>query len=182
MSEMSRHAEFDSAQSPAAGCVDGPAAGSGGAAPGSDNVRRPIGVVRDVAGGTTHIVLDPQRLQECLGDADPAIAMSGQVASQIKIRVGSSWLLGVVRTMRQATQDEDHGGIVVEVDFMGEGDTERLTGNIYGFRRGVTRYPMPGALAHVATSADLRQIYASDGRANISIGTVHPTRDIRAGL
>ena len=81
MSEMSRHAEFDSAQSPAAGCVDGPAAGSGGAAPGSDNVRRPIGVVRDVAGGTTHIVLDPQRLQECLGDADPAIAMSGQVAS-----------------------------------------------------------------------------------------------------
>jgi hypothetical protein len=28
----------------------------------------------------------------------------------------------------------------------------------------VTRYPVPGALVYPATSADLRQIYASDGR------------------
>jgi len=189
MSEMSRHAAFDPARSEA---VTGP-----GQAPRDDrqancdptgnpvsldNARRPIGVVRDVAGGTTIVVFDPERLHECLSDADPAIAMSGQVSSQIKIRVGNTWLLGVVRTLRQATTAEEHGGVVAEVDFMGEGDTERLTGNIYGFRRGVTRYPMPGALAHVATRADLAQIYASDGRPNISIGTVHPTKDIRAGI
>jgi hypothetical protein len=171
---MSRHDVFQSAP--------GSAAQVDGAAISLDNAHRPIGVVRDVSGGTALVVLDPERLQQCLGDADAAIAMSGQVASQIKIRVGTTWLLGVVRTMRQATHSEEHGGIVAEVDFLGEGDTERLTGNIYGFRRGVTRYPMPGALAHVATSADLRQIYASDGRASIGIGTVHPTRDIRAGL
>ncbi|WP_082701726.1 helicase HerA domain-containing protein [Novosphingobium sp. FSW06-99] len=186
---MSRHAAFDPARSEA---VTGPGQSSRddrqancdptGNPVSLDNARRPIGVVRDVAGGTTIVVFDPERLHECLSDADPAIAMSGQVSSQIKIRVGNTWLLGVVRTLRQATTAEEHGGVVAEVDFMGEGDTERLTGNIYGFRRGVTRYPMPGALAHVATRADLAQIYASDGRPNISIGTVHPTKDIRAGI
>lgn len=186
MSEMSRHAVFESANAAAAGGPVQPGGAEHSALDekqvSRDNAHRPIGVVRDVSGGTAMIVLDPERLHECLSDADPAIAMSGQVSSQIKIRVGTAWLLGVVRTLRQARTEEEHGGVVAEVDFMGEGDTERLTGNIYAFRRGVTRYPMPGALAHVATRADLRQIYASDGRAAIGIGTVHPTKDIRAGI
>ena len=185
MSDMNRHVAFDAAQTAAVGSPDQPGAAARAAEAeqlSRENAHRPIGVVRDVAGGTTIVVFDPERLSECLYDADPTIAMSGQVSSQVKIRVGNSWLLGVVRTLRQATCDEQHGGVVAEVDFLGEGDTERLTGNIYAFRRGVTHYPMPGALAHVATSADLRQIYASDGRANIGIGTVHPTKDIRAGL
>jgi uncharacterized protein len=46
----------------------------------------------------------------------------------------------------------------------------------------VTRYPIPGALIYPATSNDLRQIYASDGRSIIQVGTVFPTKDIRAGL
>jgi hypothetical protein len=186
MSEMSRHAVFESATASAVGSQNQPGVADNAALDDKqvslDNARRPIGVVRDVAGGTAIVVFDPERLQECLADSDPAIAMSGQVSSQIKIRVGNTWLLGVVRTLRQARTEEEHGGVVAEVDFMGEGETERLTGNIYGFRRGVTRYPMPGALAHVATRADLRQIYASDGRAAIGIGTVHPTKDIRAGI
>src|SRR3546814_20620569 len=33
-----------------------------------------------------------------------------------------------------------------------------------------------------ASTADLKQIYAADDRANIEIGTVYPTRDIRAAL
>lgn len=147
-----------------------------------DNARNPIGMVRDVAGGTCTVVFDPDRLNDCLADPDPAIALSGQVGSQIKIRVGHAWLLGVVRTMRQAHHAEQHGGIVAEVDFLGEGEEQRLTGMIHAFRRGVTRYPMPGAMAHVATREDLRQIFAGDGRASIAVGMVHPTRDIRAGL
>jgi uncharacterized protein len=179
MSDMSRHSAFEPAplaQSPSA-TMSFPAD-----AISQDNAQRPIGVVRDISGGTCTVVFDPQRLDECGVDPDPSIAMSGQVASQIKIRVGQTWLLGVVRTLRHAHADESHGGVVAVVDFLGEGDTEKLTGNIHGFRRGVTRYPMPGAMAHAATRADLRQIYATDGRANIGIGTVHPTRDIRAGL
>ena len=32
------------------------------------------------------------------------------------------------------------------------------------------------------SSADLKQIYAADGRANTEIGTVFPTKDIRGAL
>ena len=32
----------------------------------------------------------------------------------------------------------------VAIDYLGEGDEERLTGKVYNFRRGITRYPAPG--------------------------------------
>lgn len=150
------------------------------APPVSDNGHRPLGFVREIAGSSSAIALDLARLDECSDDLDPSVALSGKVGSQIKIRVGNAWLLASVRNQRQDSSVE--GGIVAQIDFLGEGEEERLTGRIYGFRRGVTRFPVPGALVYPATSADLRQIYASDGRTNISIGTVFPTRDIRAGL
>jgi hypothetical protein len=153
---------------------------SAGQNAGIDNARDPIGVVLEIAGSGSNIALDLQRLQECAGDDDPSIALAGQVGSQIKIRVGNAWLLASVRTQRQDSKTP--GGILAAIDFLGEGDEERLTGRIHGFRRGVTRYPIPGALIYPATSNDLKQIYASDGRANVQIGTVFPTRDIRAGL
>ncbi len=150
------------------------------AAPAIDNAREPIGIVLEIAGSSSQIALDLTRLQECSADVDPSISLAGQVGSQVKIRVGKSWLLASVRTQRQDSKTP--GGIVANIDFLGEGDEERLTGRIHSFRRGVTRYPIPGALIYPATSNDLRQIYASDGRSSIQIGTVYPTRDIRAGL
>ena len=144
-----------------------------------DNTADPIGVILDIAGSSSMIALDPQRLQECIDDDDPSVALSGQVGSQIKIRVGRGWLLASVRTQRQ---DSKGGGILANIDFLGEGEEEKLTGRIHAFRRGVTRYPIPGALVYPASTSDLRQIYASDGRASIQVGTVFPTRDITAGL
>ena len=85
--------------------------------------------------------------------------------------------------MRSQKQDANTpGGVLAVVDFLGEGDEERLTGRLHSFQRGVTRYPVPGALVFPATTADLRQIYASDGRSLIQVGKVYPTNDIRAGL
>ncbi len=139
-----------------------------------------IGSVIEIAGSGSQVALKLDRLIECSADADPSISLAGQVGSQIKIRVGSSWLLASVRNQRQDVTVP--GGIVANIDFLGEGDEERLTGRIYNFRRGVTRYPIPGAEVFPASSNDLRQIYASDGRSNIQIGTVFPTRDIRAAL
>ena len=146
-----------------------------------DNATQPIGVVLEIAGSGSQIALDLQRLTECAQDSDPSIALAGQVGSQIKIRVGGGWLLASVRNQRQDRRSKD-GSIVANIDFLGEGDEEKLTGKIHGFRRGVTRYPIPGALIYPATNADLRQIYASDGRSSIQIGTVYPTSDIRAGI
>jgi DNA helicase HerA-like ATPase len=162
------------------------AGGQAGAAPASsgdtgfDNSRSPIGIVLEVSGSGSQVAFDMQRITECMEDPDPSIALAGQVGSQIKIRVGDAWLLANVRDQRKDRRNE--GGIIAHMDFLGEGQEEKLTGRIHGFRRGVTRYPVPGAMVYPATTKDLEQIYASDGRANITIGKVFPTKDIRAGL
>jgi len=145
-----------------------------------DNAREPIGIVLEIAGSGSTIAVDMQRLTECSGDQDPSVSMAGQVGSQVKIQAGNGWLLANVRNQKQ--DNRTPGGIQAVVDFLGEGKEERLTGRIHSFRRGVTRYPVPGALIYPATSQDLRQIYASDGRASVQIGKVYPTKDIRAGL
>lgn len=145
-----------------------------------DNARLPIGVVLEISGSGSQIALDLQRLNECMRDADPSIALAGQVGSQIKIRVGDAWLLANVRDQRKDRRTD--GGILANIDFLGEGGEEKLTGRINGFKRGVTRYPIPGGMVYPATTRDLEQIYASDGRASITIGKVFPTKDIRAGL
>ena len=147
----------------------------------AENAAQPIGVVLEIAGSASQIALDLQRMTECMEDHDPSIALAGQVGSQVKIRTNDGWLLASVRNQRQDRRG-DGGNIVAAIDFVGEGSEERLTGRIHSFRRGVTRYPIPGALVYPATTEDLRQIYASDGRSSIQIGTVYPTTDIRAGL
>ena len=147
----------------------------------ADLARQPIGVVLDVAGSGSQVALDLERLNECMDHDDPSIALAGQVGSQIKIRTRDGWLLASVRNQKQDRRGAGNS-VVANIDFMGEGMEERLTGKIHSFRRGVTRYPIPGALVYPATTEDLRQIYSSDGRSAIQIGTVYPTSDIRAGM
>jgi len=146
----------------------------------SECAKLPLGVVLEIAGSGSQIALDPERLNECMEDDDPSVMLAGQVGSQIKIRVGNTWLLASVRTQRKDRRA--NGGILADIDFLGEGIEEKLTGVMRGFRRGVTRYPIPGAMVYPATTEDLKQVYASDGRANIQVGTVFPTKDIRAGI
>lgn len=170
---------------PGSGAASGAAPGTtfGAAGPGTRerNATAPIGVVLEIAGSASHIALDPERLHECGEDSDPSIALAGQVGSQVKIRVGKGWLLANVRTQKKDGR-ANQTGIICGIDFLGEGEEERLTGRIHSFRRGVTRYPIPGSYIYPATNEDLRQIYASDSSAAIRIGTVFPTLDIGAGL
>ena len=142
--------------------------------------QEPIGVVLEISGSGSRIAFDLERLNEIAADRDPSVALSGQVSSQVKIRVGNGWLLASVRNQKQDAKMS--GAVLSDVDFLGEGQEERLTGRIMAFRRGVTFYPIPGTLVYPATSDDLRQIYASDGRSSIQVGNVYPTKDIRAGL
>jgi uncharacterized protein len=139
-----------------------------------------IGRVIEIAGSLSKITLFADVLNTVQGNIDPCLAMSGQVGSQIKIRVGSTWLIANVRTLHLNMDDQRL--ITAMVDFLGEGDEERLTGKIYNFRRGVTLYPHPGASVFPVTSEDMRQLYAAENRAKIEIGTVYPTKDIRGTL
>ena len=139
-----------------------------------------IGFVMEIAGSGSQVTLDAGVLSSLVSHKDPSIAMAGQVGSQIKIRVGGTWLLASIRT--QKLHESDHNVIVTQVDFLGEGDEEKLTGKIYNFRRGVTRYPVPGSEVYAVSSLDLKQVYAADARAHVEIGTVFPTKDIRGAL
>ncbi|MES2055635.1 MAG: DUF87 domain-containing protein [Pseudomonadota bacterium] len=139
-----------------------------------------IGVVLEIAGSSSQVMLDPHVLETFADSADPVVASAGSVGSQIKMRVGGTWLIANIRSLRlvEGTQNR----IAAQVDFLGEGDEEKLTGKLYKFRRGVTRYPVPGTQVFPVSTADLKQVYAADDRAFIEIGTVYPTRDIRASL
>lgn len=139
-----------------------------------------IGEVIEIAGSSSRVVMDATVLAGLTDHADATVQMAGQVGSQVKIRVGATWLLANIRTQR--LHEGQSGLIIAEIDFLGEGDEERLTGHIYNFRRGVTRYPVPGSVVFAVTTADLKQVYASDGRANVEIGMVYPTDDIRGAL
>ena len=144
------------------------------------NASQPIGVILEISGSGSQVAIDPERLNECMADDDPAVTQAGQVGSQIKVRVGDDWLLASVRNQRQDRRA--NGGIIASVDFLGEGQQEKLTGRLRGFRRGVTRYPVPGSLIYPTTTEDMKQIYSADGRPHVTIGKVFPTKDIRAAL
>ncbi|MEO8176580.1 MAG: DUF87 domain-containing protein [Sphingomicrobium sp.] len=138
---------------------------------------QPIGHVIEIAGSGSQIRLDPEVLHAYSTNSDASVAMSGQVGSQVKMIVGTSWLIANVRTMRADGDSE----IVANVDFLGEGSCDS-SGRLSHFRRGVTKFPIPGCKVHAVTTDDLRAVFAADDRAHIEIGTVYPTDDIRGAL
>jgi DNA helicase HerA-like ATPase len=178
--DMTVHRQFTSAEPSEQGHAEAAAAPSTSSAPINGPALHHIGFVMEIAGSGSQITLDASILTKLMSHGDPSIAMAGQVGSQIKIRVGNTWLLASIRTQRM--HERDHGVIMAQVDFLGEGDEERLTGKIYNFRRGVTRYPVPGSEVYAVSSPDMKQVYAADARAHVEIGTVFPTKDIRGAL
>jgi len=139
-----------------------------------------IGMVSEISGSSSQVILEIAALDIAARHSDPVAASAGQVGSQVKVRVGAAWLIANIRSLKLIEGSDDR--VVAQVDFLGEGDEERLTGKLYKFRRGVTRYPTPGCRVFPVTTADLKQIYAADDRASIDIGTVYPTKDIRAAM
>src|SRR5215210_1628123 len=136
-----------------------------------------IGHIVEIAGSGSQARLDPVVLESLSNHPDPSVAMSGQVGSQVKMIVGSTFLIANVRTMRA----DDAVEIIAHVDFLGEGDRDS-SGRLSNFRRGVTKFPIPGCTVQPVTSDDLRAVFAADDRAHIEIGTVYPTEDIRGAL
>jgi hypothetical protein len=137
----------------------------------------PIGRVLEIAGSGSRIWMDFGRLQMLLSHSDPSVAMAGQVGSQVKMMVGNSWLIANVRTL----QTGDDGKVLGQIDFLGEGQSvagKRMT----NFRRGVTRYPIPGCEVLPVTTEDMRAIFAAADDPHVEIGTVYPTDDIRGTL
>jgi len=139
-----------------------------------------IGEVVEIAGSGARVEIVGRRLAELASDPDPSVALSGQVGSQIKITAGRRWLLANVRSLR--VSDAEAGVVIAEIDFLGEGSEESGSGRLVNFKRGITASPIPGSKAYPVTASDVKQMFAADERAHIEIGTVHPTKDVRAAL
>ena len=137
----------------------------------------PIGIVAEIAGSGSRIQMDGAALAATSNHADPSVAMSGQVGSQVKMLVSNSWLIANVRTMKSG----ENGEVIAAIDFLGEGQRDS-NGAMTNFRRGVTRYPIPGDKVLPVSTQDLRAVFAADDSPHIEIGTVYPTDDIRGAL
>src|SRR6476646_7259478 len=152
--------------------------GSPAPAPGAKSEKlAPIGKVVEIAGSGSQICMDTASLLALQSSKDPSVAMSGQVGTQVKMVVGTNWLIANVRTLRA----DESGEVVAHVDFLGEGSRD-ASGKMSNFRRGVTRYPVPRGEVQADTTVDLRSVFASSDEAHIEIGTVYPTDDIRGAL
>jgi len=149
----------------------------GSTASSAEQAAPPIGRVLEIAGSGSRIWMDFSRLQMLLDHADPSIAMAGQVGSQVKMVVGNSWLIANVRTL----QTGNDGKVLGQIDFLGEGQCG-AGGRMSNFRRGVTRYPIPGCEVLPVSTEDMRAIFAAADDPHVEIGTVYPTDDIRGTL
>jgi len=145
-----------------------------------DLSRIALGVVSGISGGSARIMLEIEAMEAVSAHPDPSVAMAGQVGSQIKMRVGQRWLVATVRTLSLDTRSARH--ILADIDFLGEGETDPLTDGLTSFRRGITRFPVPGTQLSPVEDADMRHIYSAQGQNSIEIGTVYPTSDTRAAL
>ena len=99
-----------------------------------------IGHVVEIAGSGAAWSMHADRMHHLMNHPDPSIAMSGQVGSQIKMKVGASWLIANVRTLcvrRRRRRSSPTSTSSAKA-------ARPPTGSLSSFRRGVTRYPIPG--------------------------------------
>ena len=120
-----------------------------------------IGRVVAIDGASSRVTIDPVATGRLAEEADPALAAAGQVGSLVRMQVGATWLIANIRALRL---DAAGSAIVADIDFLGEGDRDAATGALHRFRRGVTRYPMPGTAVWPITTAteDIRASLAID--------------------
>ena len=135
--------------------------------------------MENVAFGSAVVRLERAVLDHLRANGDSSLGMAGAIGSQVKMQVDELWLLGNVRDMELDRSRPD--AIMVNIDFLGEGD-RGPDGALVAFHRGVTRYPRSGDRVFAVGDSDLAQVFATDARPHIEIGTVYPTKSVRAAL
>jgi hypothetical protein len=152
---------------------------AGGQRPVGAAPRRTIGAVSAIGGSVEFpVVFDMAALETIATSADPARSRGRTVGSRSSCGLGSSWLIANVRDQRLETAAK----VIAQVDFLGEGEEEKLTGKLYSFRRGVTRYPIPGSPVFQSRPPTLNRSTPPTTARISRVGNVYPTKDIRAAL
>ncbi|MGL4303373.1 MAG: ATPase, partial [Sphingomonas sp.] len=73
-----------------------------------------IGVVVEVTGSSSQIILDAGALAQLASSADASIAAAGQMGGQVKVRVGTHLLLANIRSLRLSDTHRDE--LIATVD------------------------------------------------------------------
>jgi DNA helicase HerA-like ATPase len=140
-----------------------------------------LGIVLDTNGERAICALDRAALLGSRRISPSQAPSHAQAASSVgglvRIRVGATALFGTLTGLTADRTSEET--ILAEVEYIGEGPIGE-SGIITGFRRGLSVYPHPGDAVAFAETDDFRQIFAPPALPHIQIGTVYPTRDVRA--
>lgn len=140
-----------------------------------------LGTISEVAGAHSQAVLSLQALQNYGQSDDSILKIAAQIGTPIKMKTPDGWLLAQVRSHRRSVIG-DPDALVADIDFIGEAIEDQDTGVLKGFRRGITRFPLPGVAVYPATREDLDAVYSPPKAKSITIGRVYPTRDLPAKL
>lgn len=136
----------------------------------------PIGRIDSVSGNGAAIRLDPAAIELLGQDGDVAVAMAGEIGSMLRMIVAGRCVIASIHSLEAAGD-----GIAASISFLGEGGLDEA-GHVSGFRRGVTRFPLPGTPVHPVSTADMDAIFSAGDVPHIEVGTVHPTCSTRAAL
>ena len=55
--------------------------------------------VLDISGSSSRVLLDSVAIESLASQSDPSLSGAGQVGGQIKVKVGSTWLVANIRTL-----------------------------------------------------------------------------------
>ncbi len=111
------------------------------------------------------------------GDGDDQTAKNRSVGAIVRIDVRGTPVFGTIVSLHTDPADADK--LIAECEYIGEGSLD-TNDSLTGFRRGVVNFPQPGDPVRMATESELATIFAPPAAAHISIGTVFPTKGVRA--
>lgn len=138
-----------------------------------------IGSVRDVSGHEATCFLDLATLTDLREQEVHGLLTAATVGGLVKVGVDDNWVIGSIA--RVQTSREDAASIIADISLIGEAKCTS-TGGIDSFRKGVSLYPRPNDNIYLTTRADFDSIFVPEREPHIQVGTVYPTKDVRACL
>ncbi len=140
----------------------------------------PVGTVAEISGHHAVVLFDLEALRRMAQNNDPMLQMAGRVGSTVKMQVMNQWLVANIIDL----QIDVAGSKFVRgnISFLGEGLAQEGRVQMSRFRRGISRFPLPGQPVYAMCSGDLDAAYGCTHFGRVEIGTVYPTLRTRASL
>ena len=138
-----------------------------------------IGVLQSVETAKATARMDVAALLAARSTGDPSLVNAGTVGSLVEMQSGHQCLFATVHDIRLPESGATHA--LADLEFIGEG-YRTDDGTLRGFRRGVSRYPFTGDRVFAVAHSELLQVFGTDEKPHIRVGTVYPSNEVPASL